>query len=190
VSVILACSDQPINFDIGGLVRLTSSLVRIEERLKSLIDTAVLQNSLSYTCAENSCDTVEEEAQPSSTIVHIVPPMHQGVAEKNLAIPECGSWVITMWHVGFDSLERYAGERFEVAWEDFRGEWTRVYSKEIMTMRTEKPRKGPERKVSKLQHMVKIRLENQEYPYSPLRTAVEQKLSLIRTAYASTTDAA
>jgi hypothetical protein len=35
--------------------------------------------------------------------------------------------------IGFDSLERYAGEKFEVAWEDFEGEWIRAYSKQIAT---------------------------------------------------------
>jgi hypothetical protein len=33
---------MPIEFDIGGLVRLTAALARIEERLTSLIDAAVL----------------------------------------------------------------------------------------------------------------------------------------------------
>jgi len=35
VSISLACSDHPIHFDIAGLVRLTSSLSRLEERLRS-----------------------------------------------------------------------------------------------------------------------------------------------------------
>jgi hypothetical protein len=40
VSVILSCSNSPVKFDIGGLVILTTSLVRIEERLGFLIDFA------------------------------------------------------------------------------------------------------------------------------------------------------
>lgn len=36
-------------------------------------------------------------------------------AARTLAIPEYGSWIVTMWHIGFDSLERYAGEKFEVS---------------------------------------------------------------------------
>jgi hypothetical protein len=37
VSISLACSDHPIHFDIAGLVKLTSSLSRIEERLRSML---------------------------------------------------------------------------------------------------------------------------------------------------------
>ena len=37
VSISLACSDHPIHFDIAGLVRLTSSLCRLEERLRSMV---------------------------------------------------------------------------------------------------------------------------------------------------------
>lgn len=36
--VILSCSNSPVKFNIGGLVILTTSLVRIEERLGFLID--------------------------------------------------------------------------------------------------------------------------------------------------------
>ena len=35
VSISLACSEHPIHFDIAGLVRLTSSLSALEERLRS-----------------------------------------------------------------------------------------------------------------------------------------------------------
>jgi hypothetical protein len=35
VSISLACSEYPIHFDIAGLVRLTSSLCQLEERLRS-----------------------------------------------------------------------------------------------------------------------------------------------------------
>jgi hypothetical protein len=52
VSVILACSEMPILLDIGGLVRLTSALARIEERLLSLIDVAVLLNDKAPTWYE------------------------------------------------------------------------------------------------------------------------------------------
>jgi hypothetical protein len=195
VSLILACSDQPINFDIGGLVRLTSSLTRIEERLIFLIDAAVFRNSGSYTSTENSCGTVEDERQLSSsstvpTKVITTPATRQGVLEKNLVVAEYGSWIVTMWHVGFDSLERYSGERFEVAWEDFTGEWIRVYSKETTSMEIGAPRRGQGKKESKRQNIVKIRIENQEYPRSPLHMAVEQKLSSIRTTSASTVDTA
>jgi DNA-binding transcriptional ArsR family regulator len=37
VIISLACSENPIHFDIAGLVRLTSCLTRIEERLRSKV---------------------------------------------------------------------------------------------------------------------------------------------------------
>jgi hypothetical protein len=39
-----------------------------------------------------------------------------------LSVPESGNWTLMMWHINLDSLERYAGEKFEVAWEDFAGQ--------------------------------------------------------------------
>jgi hypothetical protein len=37
VSIFLACSDYPIHFNIPGVVKLTSSLCRLEERLASMV---------------------------------------------------------------------------------------------------------------------------------------------------------
>ena len=146
-SVILACSEMPIRFDIGGLVRLTAALARIEERLLSLIDTAVrLDGAANF--AANS---------PSGTGL--------------LSVPESGSWVVTMWHVGFDSLECYAGERFEIAWENFTGAWTRAYTKLLK----EVDRRGR----AKSRSLPVTRIERQEYPNIPVRTAVEEKLSAV-----------
>jgi hypothetical protein len=147
-SVILACSEMPIRFDIGGLVRLTAALARIEERLLSLIDTAVRLDAAANFAANS--------------------PSGAGL----LSVPESGSWVVTMWHVGFDSLERYAGERFEIAWEDFTGAWTRAYTKSLK----EVDRRGR----AKSRGLLPVtRLERQEYPDIPVRTAVEEKLSAV-----------
>jgi hypothetical protein len=146
-SVILACSEMPIRFDIGGLVRLTAALARIEERLLSLIDTAVRLDAAANFAANSSSGA--------------------GL----LSVPEFGTWVVTMWHVGFDSLERYAGERFEIAWEDFTGAWTRAYTKLLK----EVDRRGR----AKSRSLPVTRLERQEYPDIPVRTAVEEKLSAV-----------
>jgi DNA-binding transcriptional ArsR family regulator len=79
VSVSLACSDHPIHFDIAGLVILTSSLCRLEERLRSKVFNLI-------------------------------------------DIPYSGSWIVTMWHVGMDSKERYTGPLFEETWGHITGE--------------------------------------------------------------------
>jgi hypothetical protein len=44
VSVILACSEVPIKFDVSGLVRLSCALARIEERLRALIGAGVREH--------------------------------------------------------------------------------------------------------------------------------------------------
>jgi hypothetical protein len=163
VSVILGCSEMPIRLDIGGLVRLTSSLTRIEERLASLIDTAMRRH------AEVSDGSAERLS--SSPAANFAANATSADSALPLAIPECGSWIVTMWHIGFDSLERYAGEKFEVAWEDFKGEWIRVYSKQKMinSVTDTKGRKGKKRPI--------IRIEKQEYPNDTLHDAVEARLS-------------
>ena len=121
VVVSLACSDHPIHFDIPGLVKLSSCLARIEERLGSKV-----------------C-----------------------LGKANLIdIPYNGSWIVTMWHVGVDSKERYAGEAFEESWDTISGETYHIYCKLL--------------KKEKKKHV--LRLEGQEYPNNPLHDAVEEKL--------------
>jgi hypothetical protein len=163
VSVILACSETPIRLDKGGLVRLTFALVRIEERLASLIDTAMRRH------AEVSDGSVKRLSSPAANFAANA--TRAADSALPLAIPERGSWLVTMWHIGFDSLERYAGEKFEVAWEDFEGEWNRAYSKQIATNgeRDTRGKKGKKRPI--------IRIEKQEYPNDTLRDAVEARLS-------------
>jgi hypothetical protein len=169
VSVILGCSEMPIRLDIGGLERLTSALVRIEERLASLIDTAMRRHAeVSDGSAERLSSHPAANFAANATRADSALPL--------LVIPECGSWLVTVWHIGFDSLERYAGEKFEVAWEDFKGEWLRVYSKSKQMMPinsvtdTKGSRKGKKRPI--------IRIEKQEYPNDTLRDAVEARFSL------------
>jgi hypothetical protein len=169
VSVILACSEIPIRLDIGGLVRLTSALARIEERLVSLIDTA-LRLHADYSETYNAFEGCAKKLSLSPA-ANFAANATGADSALPLVIPEYGNWIVTMWHVGFDSLERYAGEKFEVAWEDFKGEWIRAYSKQMIINRETgtKGKKGKKRPI--------IRIEKQEYPNDTLRDAVEARLS-------------
>ncbi|MEJ7642583.1 MAG: hypothetical protein WKF36_10365 [Candidatus Nitrosocosmicus sp.] len=88
VSVMVACSDNPIPIDILGLARLTSGLTRVEERLQRVMIDAY---SLKAT---------------SNNSAHI----HN--------IPNHMSWIVTMWHFGRDSLTGYTGEMFEIPWKE------------------------------------------------------------------------
>jgi hypothetical protein len=167
VSVILACSEMPILLDIGGLVRLTMALARIEERLLSLIDVALIDVAVLL----NDYDSTSKK--PSSPAAHSAIMATATHSASLLVIPECGSWLVTMWHIGFDSLERYVGEKFEVAWEDFEGELIRAYSKQIATNgeRNTRGKKAKKRGI--------IRIERQEYPRDKLHNAVEARLSSV-----------
>jgi hypothetical protein len=46
-------------------------------------------------------------------------------------IPNPSLWIVTMWHFGTDSLSEYAGEKFEMTWEDVEHALLRIYSKDV-----------------------------------------------------------
>lgn len=75
-----------------------------------------------------------------------------------------------MWHIGFDCLERYAGEKF-VAREDFEGEWICAYSKQI-AINGERGIRG-----KKAQKKQIIPLERHGYPRDRLHNTIEARLS-------------
>jgi hypothetical protein len=91
VSVIVGCSVLPIPIDLFELVRLTSSIARMEEILQLLV------NEYNVGCAQNG-------RQYLSLI-------------RNSKIPNHMSWTVKMWHFGKDSLIGYSGEKFEMKWE-------------------------------------------------------------------------
>jgi hypothetical protein len=113
VSVMVACSLNPVAADLKGLVRLSNALTRAEERL-----------SLSS------------------------------------SIPDHDSWIVTMWHFGYDSPNEYTNKEFEVAWEDGQNALMRIYTKD-------------------LNGETKIRRERQEYPNKRFDEAIEEKLPTV-----------
>ena len=62
-------------------------------------------------------------------------------------IPDHNSWIVAMWRFGTDSLSEYAGEKFEMTWEDGEHSLLRIYTKDM------KDGNG-----------IRIRKERQEYP--------------------------
>ena len=113
VSVIISCSMKPVVVDHTELIRLSSILTSVEERLLALV-----------TCG-----------------AHTMPPLPQ------IHIPDHNSWIVTMWHFGTDSLSEYAGEKFEMTWEDGEHALLRIYTKDM-----------------KEGNGIRIRKERQEYP--------------------------
>jgi len=81
------------------------------------------------------------------------------LSSSSSSIPDHGSWIVTMWHFGSDSVE-YAGERFECTWQDGENALVRNYTKDL------KDGKG-----------IRVRRERQEYPSKGFEEAIQEKLS-------------
>jgi hypothetical protein len=96
VSVIVACSDNPIPIDIMGLAKLTSGLTSAEERLQRLL--------IDYYTSSNS----------SGNSINI----KTSLPHAKYLIPSHMPWIVTMWHFGQDSLTEYSGEKFEISWKE------------------------------------------------------------------------
>jgi hypothetical protein len=74
-------------------------------------------------------------------------------------IPNHKSWKVTMWHFGIDSPQEYAGDKFEITWEDGSTALARIYTKNF------KDGNG-----------IRIRRERQEYPNKRFDVAIDEKL--------------
>jgi hypothetical protein len=102
----------------------------------------------------NMLTSVEERLLAAVTgCAHTMPPLPQ------IHIPDHNSWIVMMWHFGTDSLSEYAGERFEMTWEDGEHALLRIYTKDM-----------------KEGNGIRIRKERQEYPGVRLDAAVYEKL--------------
>jgi hypothetical protein len=75
-------------------------------------------------------------------------------------IPDHESWIVTMWHFGFDSSNGYTGEKYEITWEDGQNALMRIYTKD-------------------LNGETRIRKERQEYPNKRFDEAMDEKLSTV-----------
>ena len=84
------------------------------------------------------------------------------------SIPDHDSWIVTMWHFGYDSLDEYTDKEFEVAWEDGQNALMRIYTKD-------------------LNGITKIRKERQEYPNKRFDEAIDEKLPTVIKMRAPTT---
>lgn len=99
ISVMVACSDNPIPIDHIGIAKLSSALTRVEERLQAVID---------YYYNINQESTTNEDARKT--------------------IPFHMNWIVVMWHFGYDSEPGFSGEQFEITLKQGI-EVFRIYSK-------------------------------------------------------------
>ena len=107
VSVSLACSYAPISVDISGIIRISETLTKVEERLIVLL---AEDNSNSNHCK------LDVNVARTENISHLKTPDHK-------------TWIVTMWHFGADSLTEYSGDMFQVSWEVGQHVLVRAYAK-------------------------------------------------------------
>jgi hypothetical protein len=105
VSVIVACTLNPIPIDMFGLIKLSSSLARVEDRLQLLV-------------SEYNATSIQSGRQQYLSL------------KLKSKIPNHMSWIVKMWHFGKDALTRYSGEKFDMSWEDSLNVFYHIYSKE------------------------------------------------------------
>jgi hypothetical protein len=70
VSVVVACSYRPIAVDVGGIIRLSNALTRLEDRLSRIIDQC--GDKITISCDSDTCK------------------------RDDLLVPDHGSWIVTM----------------------------------------------------------------------------------------------
>jgi len=132
VSVIIGCSYSPITVDANGVIRLSNALQNVKETI---------------------CKILERCCSDSST---------EDAVANVITIPDCMSWIVTMWHFGADVLADYVGK------ENYR-RWG-IAEKMLFTIYDKEWKDGKRR----------IRWDLQEHPNKPLIEALEEKQVAIR----------
>jgi hypothetical protein len=102
VTVVVGCSENPVALDFNGINRLSNALTRIEERLSNLIASAAPL----VDCKNNKF-------------------------HDQIIVPSHKNWIITLWHIGRDSLYEYSKEMFHCKWDIAEKIILRIYSKEL-----------------------------------------------------------
>jgi hypothetical protein len=90
VSVIVACTVNPIPIDMLGLVKLSSSLARVEERMQSLV-------------SKYNTTSIQSGRQQYLSL------------KFNSKMTNHLSWTVKMWHFGQDALTSYSGQKFDMS---------------------------------------------------------------------------
>jgi hypothetical protein len=103
VTVVVGCSYAPIAVDVGGIIRFTNALTRVEERFRRLMED------------RGRFMIVGQRTSQVETPV----------------VPDYKDWIITMWHFGADASIEYSGEKYSSTWKVGEHELIRIYSKEF-----------------------------------------------------------
>jgi hypothetical protein len=103
VTVMIACTDNPIPIDLIGVSRLSGALTTVKERLQRVID---------------------DHSKAASQIKHD----DVAIDTNDYQIPDYMSWIVNMWHFGYDSEPGFSGPMFEHTWKESLDVF-RIYSK-------------------------------------------------------------
>jgi hypothetical protein len=88
ISVVIGCSFSPVAVDIGCIIRLSSSLTLIHNRLQRMVDD---NKDCDGICNDNS--------------------------GRLIIISDHMTRTVTIWHFGADSSILYKGKSFHVSWK-------------------------------------------------------------------------
>ena len=56
---------------------------------------------------------------------------HLCINSSSIQVPNYNSWIITLWHMGRDSISEYSGEKFHCQWNIAEQIILRIYSKTL-----------------------------------------------------------
>lgn len=111
VTIMVVCSLAPVVVNVNDLIRLSDTLVRVEERLSTLIN-------------------VNDFGDRGNTMVMTHDNDGSSYSEP-LTIPQHTVWKVTMWHFGADATVEYTGDKFSVTWDAGQNALIRAYTKEM-----------------------------------------------------------
>lgn len=120
VSITIGCSLNPISLDFKGIIRLTTALSIVEERISRLVEG--FRNISGFNVIDGNIGLDSSSPDRSKYYGIIIPPFSQ--------------WTVTMWHFGADALIEYSGEKFSVTWETAENVLVRAYSKSMIDNRS------------------------------------------------------
>ena len=133
ITVVIGSSHNPFFIDRLGITDFRCVLSKVEERIGYISKEAMLHHNKFH-------------------------PDTQLNPRKSIKIPAHEDWIVTMWHLGMDSVCSISGQTFNISIKSLERTVYSIYTKHI------EKRKNI------------IRIERQEYPGKKLRDAIDEKL--------------
>ena len=122
ISIVTQCSYQPIIYDIYGVIRLSSALTLVRERLSWWIKESITTDNV-INSNSNTATLELQKSEPKSKS------NSNSNSKVDLRIPHFNNWIVKMWHFGRDGSMCYNGPLFEVEFKTAEEVLIRVYTK-------------------------------------------------------------